>query len=233
MTQTINDVVRRIKGLQREMAGREGDLVVIAVEIGQLLLQLQSVAKGSWTKHAKDLGYHPRMANRYMALAKGWWTGPRLMESSLLDKLPPDLQKLTWLVKLDEDQLAECVEWLDCRKASRTQVIEAVKRKLHIAEFAKAARPITVDQVLRDCDRFVNRASEAIENAGSDLPDADARRRLLNELRGRFSQLEQLLSDQQGSDELAGEDVSTVLEDDDHCQEGAGELEDVTDALTV
>jgi hypothetical protein len=73
---------------------------------------------------------NPRTARRLLLIGETWWCDSGTLGSTILARLPVDLQKLSWLCRLDRDQLDELVECLDCRKASRRTVVDAVKTML-------------------------------------------------------------------------------------------------------
>jgi len=219
MSTDINVLVREIEEAQKAMTRDEGNLVLHMIGLGELLLKLRRTAGGNWTVHAKKLGFHPRVANRYMQLARSWWGRNGLSESGLLEKMPPDLMKLEWLCRLDREQLVEAVENYRLREWSRTQVIDAVKFKLGVTEEAPQVRSTTVDRIKVDCGRFVERLIESIEDSRPELASAQERQRLLDELSAKFAKVEEVLAVDDGSTL----DVSAEQEYDQPADEGEGE----------
>jgi len=211
-------LVQQIKAIQSEMLKDEGNLVLRHVAIGELLIQLKKTAGSKWPQHLAELGYDTRVARRYMQLAKSWWAGDGLKKSELLPELPADLLKLEWLCRLTEEQLAEGVDNWRCREWSRNQVIDAVKKKLNIRAKAKPVHVVTIDTIVDDCDKFVERALETIDVSGDEIADPEARQRLLAELSDKFAAIEDAIhahDEAQAGPVDEDEDDSSDPDDDD------------------
>jgi len=115
--------------------------------------------------------------------------GRRLEESGLLEKMPPNLEKLSWLARLSREQLKEFLGSLNCKRYNAGFVAEAVKYRLNLPEETRPARTLTVDHLLRDLGRFVDRALEAIDNSAEALRDGEKRQGLLREVETKFEEV--------------------------------------------
>jgi hypothetical protein len=112
-------------GMDRE----EGDVVASRIGVGRLLVQLRPLARRNWEQMCLGrMHIHPRVARRYVCIAERWPIG--LPESDLLPRLPVDLIKLEWLSRVPSAELRALLERLDCKKAGRKQVIDAVRELL-------------------------------------------------------------------------------------------------------
>src|SRR5206468_10561105 len=87
--------------------------------------------KGGWGKQLKGIVavsrygriLDTRTASRLLEIGSSWWVDTGPLGSDILKRLPNDLHKLTWLAKLDPEQLDELLRRFDCRAASRPNVI--------------------------------------------------------------------------------------------------------------
>ena len=123
---TPDVLVQKIQTLDHRLARSEDEAVAATNEKGQLLTDLKACAKRTWGKRLGEVGLNPRVASRLMSVgAWGRDFGP--VGSDLLAKLPQDVQKLEWLVKLAPESLRQFVEDIDCRAKPRATVIKAVK----------------------------------------------------------------------------------------------------------
>jgi hypothetical protein len=114
----------------KQMSDRhEGGSVVLQVKEGILLAKLKAMVRRKWTEHVSEIGYHSRAASRLLKLAATWWrTEIGTKGSDLLQRLPADPQKLEWLCRLTREELQDLVAKTDCRKATRKEVIDLVKK---------------------------------------------------------------------------------------------------------
>src|SRR5262245_60240497 len=135
----IQQIKEQIKSEQEKIHRTEGSAIASKVQIGVQLNKLQAAAGRTWTKTARELGYHPRAASRLQKLGSSWLAQIGTEGSEILNRLPADEQKLEWLCRLSEEQLRQLLEEGDWKKASRPQVIAAVK-KIQGVE-AEQARP--------------------------------------------------------------------------------------------
>jgi hypothetical protein len=86
----------------------------------------------------------------------------------LLICLPPDLLKLEWLCRLPEAQLGNLLDKLDCKKATRPEVIAAVREALGEDPPAKAE-----DDVEKSVQRFIGRPVKTIDRLNESFPEAE------------------------------------------------------------
>jgi len=223
MSAHVNTLVKAIMDVQAAIVVNESDIVINYAEIGSLLLRLKRAAASDWQDRALQLGYQPRHARRFMMLGRSWWANGGLTESGLVHHLPPDLEKLSWLCRLSSDQLAAAIEHWPCRKWSRTQVTDAVKHELKIIDKAKPKPPVTVDRITTECEQFVEKWLEAIQDFGPEMADRQTRQRLLDELTARFSKLENALScDFEDDSQLTNDSDEASFQSDDVTDEDEG-----------
>lgn len=126
----IKKVVQAIVKEQQKIDRHEGDVVACHIRIGVRLVALRSLAKKTWGKQLKALGISPRVASRYLKIVRNWPDEIGLTESDLLTRLPTDLLKLEWLCRVSVSQLEGLLNTLNCKKATRSQVIAAVREVL-------------------------------------------------------------------------------------------------------
>jgi hypothetical protein len=158
----IKRFVEQIKGEQEMIHRTEGSAIASKARIGVLLNELQAAAGRTWTKTARELGYHPRAASRLQMLGSSWLAQIGTNGSEILNRLPADEQKLEWLCRLSEAQLRQLLEAGDWKKASRPQVIAAVKKSL--GEEAEQAKPASAD-VTKALGRIMKQLLKLIERA--------------------------------------------------------------------
>jgi hypothetical protein len=119
-----------LKEHRRQLDRQEGDAVLTLLGLASLVAQLRGQAEGAWTARAVSLGLTPASAR---ALARVGGSGlPAAVEAdeALRLRLPNDVNKLSWLSRLDDDALRELLGQLDAKQAPHGALIRAVKAKL-------------------------------------------------------------------------------------------------------
>jgi hypothetical protein len=160
-------------GKERENIDRsEGDVVASHVRIAHHLAKLRDLVKGHWERQIEELGFSPRVARRYLRIARDWPDENGLRESDFLKRLPADLLKLEWLCRLSMEQLKGLLKTLDCKKARRTEIIAAVHEALGNVPAAKAEPDL--EEWVR---RLLRRLSHAVEQLGEEFPASQDRAR--------------------------------------------------------
>ena len=126
----IRKLLNEILKEQQKINRHEGDVVASHIRLGHHLADLRALAKRTWAKQLKAIGISPRMASRYLKIADNWPNEIGLNESDLLPRLPLDLLKLEWLCRVPLDRLKDLLTQFDCKRATRSQVIAAVREAL-------------------------------------------------------------------------------------------------------
>jgi hypothetical protein len=161
-------LVRKIQELDARLARNEDEAVRATIEKGQCFLELKALAKRTWSKQLDKLHLNPRVASRLVAIGKwGREIGP--IGSELLARLPHDIHKLEWIVKLDPAPLRQLVEDFDCRAGPRGAVINAVKEMLGQAK--PEAKSEDADSTLKAIEKVLKRLIDLL--GGLDLATAD------------------------------------------------------------
>ena len=160
----VNEIVKERHKIDR----CEGDVVAAQVRIARHLADLRQLAKKDWAKQLKAIGMHPRVAGRYLKISQHWQDEIGLRESDFLVRLPPDLLKLEWLCRVTPVQLGALLDDLDCKKATRPQVIAAVREALGEDPPAKAE-----DDVEKFVQRFIGRLVKMIDQLNENFPEAE------------------------------------------------------------
>ena len=164
----IKKLVNEIAKEQQKIDRCEGDLVASHIRIARHLADLRHLAKKDWAKQLKAIGMHPRVASRYLKISQHWDDEIGLRESDLFVRLPPDLLKLEWLCRVPPVQLGDLLDDLDCKKATRPQVIAAVREALGEDPPAKAE-----DDVEKFVQRFIGRLAKTINQLNESFPEAE------------------------------------------------------------
>jgi molybdopterin converting factor small subunit len=159
----VNEIVKERQKIDR----CEGDVVAAYVRIARHLADLRQLAKKDWAKQLKAIGMHPRVAGRYLKISQHWQDEIGLRESDLLARLPPDLLKLEWLCRVPPVKLSDLLDTLDCKKATRPQVIAAVREALGEDPPTKAE-----DDVEKFVERFIGRLAKTIDRLNENFPEA-------------------------------------------------------------
>jgi hypothetical protein len=154
----VNEIVKERQKIDR----CEGDVVAAYIRIARHLADMRQLAKKGWAKQIKAIGMHPRVADRYLKISQHWHDEIGLSESDLLPRLPPDLLKLEWLCRVPLDRLREMMKAFDCKKATRPQVIAAVREVLGEGPAAKAEPDVNkfVERSLNRLTKMIDRLNE-------------------------------------------------------------------------
>ena len=164
----INKVLDKILKEKQKIDRREGDIVTSLIRIGHHLAELRAATKRTWAERLKSLGINPRVAARYLKLAEYWPIEIGLNESDLLTRLPVNLLKLKWLCRLPVERLGELLDQLDCKKATRSEVIAAVRAMLG------ETPPVPSEaSVAKFVDRCIRRLATAVDRLQEKFPAAD------------------------------------------------------------
>ena len=167
-----NDIARllaEIRAEQRKIDRNEGNVIASKITIGTRLAALKAASGRTWGRQQTELGYNPRLASRLMKLAQGWGSEIGRIASDLLPKLPPDLNKLEWLCRLDAGQLRALLAGLDARKASRKEIVSKVRDALG------EEPPPAVDTstaMAKSIDRTFDRLGKTLERLHGEAADA-------------------------------------------------------------
>ena len=165
----IRTLVGKIRKEQQKIDRYEGDIVVAHVRIALHLAKLRILASRSWGTQLTAIGISPRVASRYLKIAENWPEEIGLSESDLLPRLPPDLLKLEWLCRVPLAQLGDLLGALDCKQATRPQVIAAVREALGEDPPAKDEHDVVkfvqglLDRVAKTVDRLYETFPKAEE----------------------------------------------------------------------
>jgi hypothetical protein len=162
----ISRLLDKIRTERQKIDGLEGDVVACHIRLGVRLTELRMLAKGTWGRQLKAIDINPRVASRYLKIARHWPNDIGLIESDLLPRLPTDLLKLEWLCRLPLPRLGELLNELDCKKAARSQVIAAVREAL--GENPPAEDEQDVEKFVQ---RLVQRFARSVEQLGEKFPD--------------------------------------------------------------
>jgi len=163
----IRKLVQAIVKEQQKIDRHEGDVVACHIRIGARLAALRLLAKRTWGHQLKALGISPRVASRYLKIARNWHDEIGLSESDLLARLPTDLLKLEWLCRVPVAQLGELLSTLNCKKATRSEVITAVREALG------EDPPTAADGVESFVQRVIHRLTNTVEQLGEKFPEPD------------------------------------------------------------
>ncbi len=131
-----------------------------------------TLAHRTWGQQLKAIGLNPRVASRYLKIAEHWPAEIGLNESDLLLRLPLDLLKLEWLCRVPLDPLKDLLRQLDCKKATRSRVIAAVREAL--GEDPPIEPDSDVDNFVQGCLR---RLAKALDRLHEMFPEAEEQAR--------------------------------------------------------
>jgi hypothetical protein len=214
MANQIATIVEKIKAELGTAAHKEGQAVLSVIETARLFVELkQSAGKRAWERSLRELDIHPRTAYRYLVIGQCGWTSSLTQGSHLLTQLPCDLQKLEWLSRLSQDQLAHLLKVVSCKDASRGCVIQAVQRLIGEQPSASEERQITIDVLKKRWANYVNRLVEDIEDLVTEEIDATTRQQLLEEFSSKFYEIEEMLTPREVSlEQASAEDASDQIE---------------------
>lgn len=167
----IRKLVQAIVKEQQKIDRHEGDVVACHIRIGARLAALRSLAKKTWGKQLKTLEISPRVASRYLKIARNWTDEIGLTESDLMTRLPTDLLKLEWLCRVPVSEMAGLLDTLNCKKATRSQVIAAVR------EILGEDPPTATDDVETFVQRLIHRLTGTVERLGDKFPEPEQQKR--------------------------------------------------------
>jgi hypothetical protein len=185
---TIHQLLDAIRTEQQSIDRHEGDVIVCQIRLAAHLAELRQLANRTWGKQLKALGMSPRVGSRYLKIAQHWTPEIGLNESDLLLRLPTDLLKLEWLCRVPLQQLRELVTDLDCKKASRSKVIAAVRETLGEEPSAE----VDVEEFVR---RFINRLVGTVGRLDEKFPDPEQQNRARELLRSGIRKVQETLQE--------------------------------------
>jgi hypothetical protein len=148
------------------MARNEGAAVLHLTQIGELLVELRQCITRGWDRHVTEIGFAPKVARRLQRLGSSWWARSGLDESTL-SQLPADLMKLEWLCRLSPQKLRDLLFTLDCKKAVRQTIIDAVQASLGF----RPTRPILTANDVATLKRHFSRLIERVDRARARASD--------------------------------------------------------------
>lgn len=159
---------------------------MIAAGVHLAALEAATGTKRAWTDRVNAIPHgarpgrflNPRTACRLMELGKSRWSqeagtpGPKT-----LDRLPTDIQKLTWLCKLSPGQLGDLLGRMDCKEGGRKAVVDAAKALLPPG--GTQGKTPRAHGDLRSFKQAVARTASALKGAadGAGVADIGARLR--------------------------------------------------------
>jgi len=193
MNNDISVLIQKIKDAMSLAAVDEGKVVLHHIELARLYSELRGLVKRrKWEETLKGIGVSPRVANRYLAIAKGWWVA-RELAPDLLSKLPCDVHKLEQLSKLTVEQLTAVTTSLDCKDCSRAQVTESVIRWIG----DKPNLSTDEDEIAKALKKRWSSHSKAMVTVATDVFEEgfqpSERKKLLDELYANMAEIEKAL----------------------------------------
>jgi hypothetical protein len=180
-------LVKKILKLDDRLARTEDEAVTATIEKGQYLIDLKACTQRTWGKRLRELRLNPRVASRLMAVG-GRSREIGLIGSDLLTKLPQDVHKLEWIVKLSPGPLRELVEDLDCRQKPRATVIRAVKDVL--GQVKPAVKAGGRDAALKTIENLLKRLVNLLDDLDPASHDGNAAERVRGLLGTAIERLE-------------------------------------------
>jgi hypothetical protein len=186
---SITKLHEKIRMEQCKIDHSEGGIVASHIRLGHHLAALRTLAKKTWGSQLKAIGINPRVASRYLKIAQHWPNEIGLKESDCLTRLPVDLMKLEWLCRVPLDGLANLLGKLDCKKATRPQVIAAVREAL--GEDPPSKDESDVEQFVR---RLVDRLTKAVDRMQEKFPEAEQQDRFRGLLAEELHKMQQTLT---------------------------------------
>jgi hypothetical protein len=180
----VEATVRAIQLTQERI--RENDRAIIPhmVVLGVHLSKLKDLAGRGWARRARELGYHPREASRYLLLGRMWGDQIGTIGSDLLAKLPADIKMLERICQIPLGQLAEFLAAKDVsekeggEKWDRTRLANEVKART--GEPEKPPRPSSPDRVVRSFRRAVSKAASSLRRSETGVASVDELRAQLH-----------------------------------------------------
>lgn len=182
----VNRLINKIIAERQKIGRCEAAAVVCHIRLGHHLAALRPLAKNDWGTRLKAAGISPRVASRYLKIASYWPNEIGLRESDLLSRLPPDLLKLEWLCRVPQAQLGGLLDELDCKTATRPQVIAAVREILGTQTPAKDESELDVDRFAR---RLLDRLKKAVDKLHEIFPEPEQHDRVRELLTAGFREV--------------------------------------------
>jgi len=213
----VSALVAEIKTCTSKLSQDEGGVVLTVLQLAGLYVELRkTVQKGDWQKTLAELKASPRVVSRYLKIGKSWCAGTPV-STALVTKLPYDLHKLEWLSKLSPQNLAKCLESIDCKQGTRAAVIQVVKELLGEGQAALEAPKMTVQEITKRWSGYIDRMVTAIGNVDLQAVDDQRRRQLLDELYAKFCELEDAINTEaEGHEPDVAVESASFREDDPH-----------------
>jgi hypothetical protein len=153
-------LLEKIVAEQKTVDGQEANAVAAVLRISLHLAELRPLAKKTWAQQLGAIGMCTRVASRYLKIAKSGLAAIGLRESDLTRRLPLDVMRLSWICRVPEPQLPGLLDKIDLKKASRDQVIDAVRKELGVDPPAKARDGHLDAKIQRALGRLVKAAQE-------------------------------------------------------------------------
>jgi hypothetical protein len=126
----VKALIQKVAREKQKFDQHDGSQVLRILSMGADLLKLRQLVKKDWTKQVAATGVNPRVATRYINIAKKWHPETGLNESDLLKRLPTDPMKLESLCRLSIPQIKEVAGKLDLKTCPRGKIVTEVKRTL-------------------------------------------------------------------------------------------------------
>ena len=172
--QAVNKIKEELAKLDRNDGQAVAGLIAAGVHL--VVLQAATRTRRNWTERVKTIplgarrhGFlNPRTARRLQELGESHWGRENETPGSkILEQLPTDLQKLTWLCKLSHEQLEDLLHCVDCKEEGRLVVINAVKAMLPDFE-PSASKSVSTDKVVASFKQTVVKTATALGVAADD-----------------------------------------------------------------
>jgi len=197
MSSNRNAIVLEIKAIQIRLARTEAERVIYSLQIGQQLLKLKedSPTNSKWLEYLRELGYHPRVADRYLQLGKSWWSNAEggIQSTGLLDKIPGDLMILEYLCRLEPGELKNHLKHFN-GKGGRSQIIEKLKELLEIQPKSKPVVAMTAEVAFGRLGRLKEDIVNVEHDARAELSTPAWREKLENDLLSMIADLSRRLT---------------------------------------
>jgi hypothetical protein len=207
MTAVVVSLIETIRAKSESIASGEGNLVQLVIDLAKDFVALKQQCKRRWLRELSKLGYHPRVASRYLAVGNSWWCDSvSPIGTHLTQRLPYDLHKLAALSQLSREDLEELLKDIDPQREGRSRVIKAVQRRQGIrAETERKAKKISGEDLLRKWDKYVGSTLDAIEVLGEDAATEAGRKELARKMEEQFFEIQDALDPQPEDEEGVGD----------------------------
>lgn len=201
MAAIVDRLLAQIQEREKKIREIEGQAVVLILEQARDLTRLRSKARKNWAKYLKNISFDPRVASRYLMIAKHWSNANQTPESDSLAKLPSDLLKLEWLCRLKKPVLKGLAAEMDLCQTDRGAVIRKVKDLL--GETVEPKK-ITVKAIMKSWGTF----RETLLTNLSELGTED-RQKFRDEIEPYFEEfLREMKELDEEDDDFATDDVN-------------------------